>query len=151
MESLIKTWKTSRNLYLDYFDKYDLEHLNKIPAGFSNNLIWNIGHIIVAQQSLIYKLSNLPIHIPDSLFDTYKPGTKPTSTTAQSEIDELKNLLTSLVEKTETDLSNEIFKTFNGRMTATGFNLTSLMDAFEFNNYHEGLHFGLMMNIRKFV
>lgn len=151
MESLIKTWKTSRNLYLDYFDKYNLDQLNKIPAGFSNNLIWNIGHIIVVQQSLIYKLSNLPMHISDSLFDSYKPGTRPTSTTTQSEIDELKNLLTSLVEKTETDLSNEIFKTFTGRMTATGFNLTSLMDAFEFNNYHEGLHFGCMMNIRKFV
>lgn len=57
--SIFKTWNTSRNLYAAYFDNYSLEQLNKIPAGFNNNLIWNIGHIIVAQQSLIYQLSNL--------------------------------------------------------------------------------------------
>lgn len=78
MESTFKTWKTSRNLFLEYFDKYSLEQLNKIPEGFSNNLIWNIGHIIVAQQALIYKLSNIQEYIPEELFELYKPGTKPT-------------------------------------------------------------------------
>jgi len=48
---------------LEYFDNYTLEQLNKIPEGFSNNLIWNIGHIIVTQQVLIYKLSNLQGYI----------------------------------------------------------------------------------------
>jgi hypothetical protein len=28
--------------------------------GYSNNLIWNIAHIIVVQQMLVYKLSGLP-------------------------------------------------------------------------------------------
>lgn len=36
-------------------------------------------------------------------------------------------------------------------MTATGFDLTTLDDALEFNNYHEGLHLGMMMSVRKFV
>ncbi len=39
MKSTFKIWKTNRNLYLKYFDKYNLEQLNKIPNGFSNNLI----------------------------------------------------------------------------------------------------------------
>ena len=47
MELTFKIWKTSRNLVIEYFDKYSLEQLNRIPDGFSNNLIWNIGHIIV--------------------------------------------------------------------------------------------------------
>src|SRR5690606_33748551 len=59
MEALFKTWKTSRALYLDYFNNYSPEQLNTTPNGFSNNLIWNIGHVIVAQQALIYKGSNL--------------------------------------------------------------------------------------------
>ncbi|MEO6329799.1 MAG: DinB family protein [Ginsengibacter sp.] len=151
MESIIKIWKTSRNKYLDFLDKYDLEQLNVIPTGFNNNLVWNIGHIIVAQQSLIYKLSNLPMHISNDLLEIYKPGTKPISKTSQAEIDELKNLLTVLVDKTEIDLSNDVFRTFNERMTGTGFHLTSLGDAFEFNNYHEALHLGYMLSIKKFV
>ena len=151
MESIFKAWKTSRNLYLEYFEKYTLNQLNKIPNGFNNNLIWNIGHIIVAQQGLIYKGSNLKGYVSDELFELYKPGTKPTGQTTQSEIDKLKTLLTSLIEKTETDFYNGKFITYNQRMTGTGFHLNSLMDAFEFNNYHEGLHLGYMMSIKKFV
>ncbi len=151
MESVFKAWKTSRNLYSEYFENYTLEQLNKIPDGFSNNLIWNIGHIIVAQQALIYKGSNLNGHISDELFGLYKPGTKPTGLTTEIEVKELKALLLSLIEKTEIDFYNGKFNTYNERMTGTGFHLSSLMDAFEFNNYHEGLHLGCMMNIRKFV
>lgn len=149
--SIFKAWKTSRQLYAGYFDQYTLEQLNKVPPGFNNNLIWNIGHIIVAQQSLVYKTSNLEMHIPVELFDRYKPGTKPTGSVEQTEVDGLRSLLTSLIAQTETDLSNGKFVEFNERMTGTGFHLGSLQDAFEFNNYHEGLHLGCMMSIRKFV
>jgi len=151
MKSTFKTWKTSRNLYLEYFDKYTLAQLNKIPDGFSNNLIWNIGHIIVAQQALIYKTSNLHGYLSGELFGLYKPGTKPTQQTSENEINKLKHLLISLIEKTETDFNNGKFVTFNERMTGTGFYLNTLKDAFAFNNYHEGLHLGFMMNIQKFI
>ncbi|WP_245906956.1 DinB family protein [Reichenbachiella versicolor] len=151
IEFLFKAWKTSRNLYLEYFDKFTLEQLNKIPQGFNNNLIWNIGHVIVAQQALIYKGTSLSGHIPDELFDMYKPGTKPTKVVSKSEIEELRGLLTSVIEKTEEDFYNGNFKIYNERKTGTGFHLSSLMDAFEFNNYHEGLHLGHMMCIKKFI
>jgi hypothetical protein len=63
----------------------------------------------------------------------------------------LKELLISLIEKTETDFYNLKFFKFNEKMTGTGFHLDSLKEALEFNNYHEGLHLGFMINIRKFV
>lgn len=149
--SIFKTWETNRKLYADFFDNYSLEQLNKIPAGFNNNLIWNIGHIISAQQSLIYRLSGLEMSIPAGLFDLYKPGTKPVKAVDQSEADELKFLLLSLIEKTKADLNDGKFVVFTERTTGTGFHLANLNDAFEFNNYHEGLHLGMMMSIRKFV
>lgn len=149
--AILKTWETGRKLYSEYLHKYSLEQLNKIPAGFNNNLVWNIGHIIVAQQSLIYRLSNLEMYISEELFNTYKPGSIPTQHTTREEVDELSGFLTLLVEKTRADLDAGRFVSFNGRMTATGFLLSTLEDAFEFNNYHEGLHLGIMMSLRKFV
>lgn len=151
MESTLKTWETSRKLYLGYFEKYSPDQLNKIPDGFSNNLIWNIGHIVVAQQALVYKGSNLDGYVSDRLFDLYKPGTKPVRPVTKEEIEELKELLISLIDKTIEDFNNGIFETFNERMTGTGFHLATLKDAFEFNNYQEGLHLGYMMSIRKFI
>ena len=63
----------------------------------------------------------------------------------------MKELLISLIEKTETDFYNGKFVKFNEKMTGTGFHLDSLKEALEFNNYHEGLHLGFMINIQKFV
>lgn len=151
METILKAWKTSRNLYLQYFENYSLEQLNKIPNGFNNNLIWNIGHIIVAQQALIYKGSGHKGYISDELFELYKPGTKPLEQTTEAQVMELKNLLLSLIDKTEADYYDGKFTTYHERVSGTGFHLGSISDAFEFNNYHEGLHLGCMMGIRKFV
>lgn len=151
MEALLKALKTSRKIYSDFIDNYTPEQLNKVPSGFNNNLIWNIGHVIVAQQSLIYKGSGLPLYIADSMVELYKPGTKPAGPVSEGEIRELKTLLTSLIEQTEEDVKSGKFVTYNERMTVTGFHLGSLKDALEFNNYHEGIHLGYMMSLRKFV
>lgn len=151
MDAVFKILYTSRKIYLGFFDQYTTDQLNTIPPGFSNNLIWNIGHIIVAQQSLIYRLSGLPMQISDDLVNLYKPGTKPTGSTSTAEIETLKGLLLPLAEQTEKDYREGKFVQFTERLTGTGFHLTSLQDAFEFNNYHEGLHLGYMSNIRKFV
>lgn len=151
MEAILKAWKTSRKLYLDYFDKYNLEQLNLTPPKFSNNLIWNIGHIIAAQQALVYKSSNLPINITESFFDKYKPGTRPGDPVSQTEVDEIRSLLFSMIDQTEADLKNGKFVTFTERTTITGFHLGNLQDALVFNNYHEGLHLGYMKSIARFV
>jgi hypothetical protein len=153
MESLFKAWKTSRKIYLNFFDNYSLDQLNKIPGGFNNNLIWNIGHVIVAQQSIIYKGSNLPMYISEDLLIQYRPGTKPSGPVSESEAEQLQELLIDLVSKTEADFQKGIFAavTYNERTVVTGFHLASIEDAFEFNNYHEGLHLGYMMSLKKFV
>lgn len=151
MEATFKIWETNRKHYLKLIDNYSLEQLNKIPDGFSNNLVWNLGHIIVAQQGLVYRLSGLPINVSDEMNEKYRNGSKPTGTTTQAELDELKGLLFSLLEQTKKDFAAGKFTTYNEYTTGTGFHLANIKDAMEFNNYHEALHMGFMMNIRKFV
>lgn len=151
MEATFKIWETSRNVYAKFFEKYTLEQLNTIPEGFSNNLVWNLGHIIVVQQALVYRLSGVPMYISEELFETYRNGSKPTGTTTQAEVDELKTLLFSLVEKTKEDYAAGTFVSYTEYTTGTGFHLASTKEAMEFNNYHEAIHLGFMMNIRKFI
>jgi DinB superfamily len=151
MKEQFKVLETNRHLYLNFLEKYTLEQLNTTPKGFSNNLIWNIGHIIVVQQSLTYRKSSLPMNISGELFNQYTNGTKPTGMTTQTEMEELKSLLLPLVEKTKEDFAKGKFVTYTEYTTHTGFHLGSTHDAIAFNNYHEGLHLGCMMNICKFV
>ena len=151
MNQLFTITATSRNMVSKILENHSLEQLNKIPEGFSNNLIWNIAHVVVTQQLLVYKLSGLPMIVSDELVEKYKKGTKPEQEVTQAEVDEIKSLLFTTIEKTKEDYANGVFKKYQEYPTSTGFVLNNAEDAIAFNNFHEGLHIGIMMSLRKLV
>ena len=151
MSSVFKVQKTIREILLKILDNHSLEQLNKIPAGYSNNLIWNVAHCISSQQVLVYKLSGLPTLVSDEFIDKYKKGTKPEGDVSQVEVDEIRALLFLTLEKTEKDVNEGIFQNYTTYLTSMGFELTNVQDALDFVNYHEGIHTGIIMSIRKFV
>lgn len=151
MQATFEINLSSRNLLLQFLENHSLENLNKIPEGFSNNLIWNIGHIVVVQQMLVYKLSGLPMMISDEMVEKYKKGSKPEHTVSEEEVNEIKKLLFATLEQTKVDFANAIFDTYMEFTTGIGFTVKSAKSAMEFNNYHEGLHLGIMMQIKKFI
>ncbi|MBK8700590.1 MAG: DinB family protein [Saprospiraceae bacterium] len=55
-----------------------LDQLNAIPLGFNNNIIWNMGHMVVVQEMLTYGLSKLPYTIEEFILVNFKkiPGRK---------------------------------------------------------------------------
>lgn len=151
MDATFSIWKTSREIYLKFLTSYSLEQLNHIPEGMSNNLIWNIGHIIASQQGLVYRLSGLPTQVSETFIDKYKNGSIPNGETTQEEVDEIKQLLVSTLNQTIIDYENGKFTTYHEYQTKTGFLLRNLEEAMQFNNYHEGIHLGFMMKIKKFI
>nr|WP_315157204.1 DinB family protein [uncultured Flavobacterium sp.] len=151
MQDTFEVNRTSRKMLSSYFENYTLEQLNKIPEGFSNNLIWNIAHVVVTQQILVYKLSGLPMSVSDEMVELYRKGTKPERDVTQAEADEIKALLFKTVDQAEADYNSGIFVNYQEYPTSTGFVLQSAKGALEFNNFHEGLHIGIMMSIRKFI
>ena len=58
-----------------FLEEISLDDLNKIPEGFSNNIIWNIAHVVVTQQLLVYKLSGLPMHVSEEMVAKYRNKT----------------------------------------------------------------------------
>ena len=151
MQHTFDITSTSRKILSQFLEKYTVEQLNKIPEGFSNNIIWNIGHIVVVQQVLVYKLSGLPMMISDEMVNAYKKGSKPEHNVTQAEVDEIKSLLLKTIDQTKEDFDNKIFKNYQEYPTSTGYTIKNAEDAITFNNFHEGLHIGIMMSIRKFL
>jgi formate dehydrogenase maturation protein FdhE len=151
MNQTFEITRTSRKIVSQFLDNYSLEQLNKIPEGFKNNLIWNIAHIVVTQQLLVYKFSGLPMMVSDELVQKYMKGTKPELDASQDEVDEIKSLLSKTVDQTKEDYDNGIFKNYQEYATSTGFVLSNVEDAMVFNNFHEGLHIGILMSLRKLV
>lgn len=151
MQQTLDITRTSRKIVSQMLAGYTLDQLNKIPEGYNNNLIWNIAHIIVVQQMLVYNLSGVPMMISNEMVEKYKKGTKPEHIATQAEVDEIQTLLVETINQTETDLENKIFTNYQEYPTSAGIVLKSALDAIAFNDFHEGMHIGVIMSIRKFV
>ncbi|MGH2665512.1 DinB family protein [Flavobacterium sp.] len=151
MSNTFEISHTSRNVLSTFLENHTLEELNKVPDGFSNNLIWNIAHIIVVQQMLVYKLSGLPMMVSDEMVEKFKRGTKPETDISQEEVDQIRELIFSTLEQSKEDFANDIFDQYMPFTTTTGFHVKSAHFAMEFSNYHEAMHLGVMMQIKKFI
>ena len=127
------------------------EELLKIPKGFNNNIWWNIAHIVSTQQALVYGLSGVPIQIEQELKDKFKKGTAPDGTATDEEIEQVKRLLFSTVEKTIEDYENGLFENFKEYTTSAGVTLHNVKEAISFNFFHEGLHYGSILALRRAI
>ncbi|MFF2529072.1 DinB family protein [Brevibacillus sp. NPDC058079] len=53
------------------------EDVNIIPDGFSNNILWNLGHIYLDQYLWIAHLTKETLPIPSGFNEWFNFGTKP--------------------------------------------------------------------------
>lgn len=151
MEQIFETMRVTRDNIIQLAEGFSNDQLNSIPVGFNNNLVWNLGHVLVTQQLLVYRLSGLPSYLSDDVIDRFRKGTKPEALISEAEIGEIKQNLTELVEKTKEDWSAGKFESYKEYPTSFGVTLRSSADAMQFNNNHEALHLGYMMAMKKLV
>ena len=152
MENLLRALeitKISRKTYYKILVNHSLEQLNTVPEGFQNNLFWNIAHIVVTQPLLVYGLSHLELLVEEEWVQLYKKGSKAQKNASEEDVELLKILLFSTIEKTEEAINEGAFKEFKSYMTSTTFEIKTIEDAFEFNNFHEGIHLGYILALKK--
>lgn len=151
MNTQFEILKKSRRLILKKIENLSIEQLHLIPEGFTNNIAWNLAHLVVTQQLLHYKLSGLNCLIPDDLIDNYKKGTFPTDTFSEEDFEQIKELFIGLPNTLEEDFEAGIFKEYITYKTSVDFSLDSIETAISFNNLHEGIHLGIIMSLIKLV
>ena len=150
MDFSLSVFDKTRGFYKNFLDKLSLEDLNKIPEGFKNNIIWNIGHIVVTEQLLLYRLSGLPTMVSEEMIEKYRKDTKPEGFVTQAEVDEISELLFSTVKKTREDYNNNKFVTYKEyTVSTTGSTLKNIDDAINFALFHEGMHLGYILALKK--
>ena len=151
MKTQFDILKKSRELTLKAIKGLTLDQMHVIPDGFKNNIVWNVAHMVVTQQLLLYKLSGLDCLVPDELIEAHRKGTAPTKTFTEDEFEEVTDLLAGLPDTSEEDFNEGIFEKYNAYETSTGFVLDSFDTAVNFNNYHEGIHLGVILALKKLV
>jgi hypothetical protein len=144
------TLKT-RTFLNNILDSYSLDQLNTIPNGFNNNIFWNIKHVIITQQLLVYKLSGLPMMVSDDEVELFQKGSKPIRDANTEELNLLKEQLFSTLDQTKEDYKKGMFKDFQDYTVTTKSTLTNVEEALEFNNFHEGIHLGYVLALLRVI
>ena len=142
--------KTRAILY-KFLEQFSLEQLNTVPKGYRNSIYWNIMHVVVTQQLLVYGLSGLPMLIDSQLIEAFRKGTKTEEDASQKDVDLLKGLLTSTIEQTQKDYAAGIFTNYTTYTVSTKSTLTNVEEALEFNNFHEGIHLGYILAMKNTI
>jgi len=148
MEKQLNILEATRKNILNTVKGLTLGELNKTPKGFNNNLIWNLGHVLVTQQLLCYGLSGVPMKADNEIIAKYRKGTKPTDFVGEEEYSFIKLRLEQTIEEIKLDLSAGLFKEFKTYPTSYNVTLDSIEDAVVFNNVHEAMHLGYMMALK---
>ena len=152
MKLTFDIFKKTRGFFKTYIEQLSIEELNRIPKGFNNNIIWNIGHIVATEQVLIYKLSGVPMSVSDQFIERYRKGTKPEKDVTEQEVEEIKMLLLETIQKTKIDYSENAFSNFQEYTPeTTGTTLYNVDDALEFAVFHEGVHLGIVNSLLKTI
>ena len=151
MEQLFIITRQNRKILYSYLKNTPITQLTKVPEGFNNNIWWNIAHVMVTQQKLVYGLSGLPFLISKDWVSRFEKGTAPIEVPSLQEVNALSELLFSTLEQTESDYKKGMFQKFRSYMTSPKIPLNSVEDAIAFNVFHEGLHLGSIMALSRAI
>jgi hypothetical protein len=151
MKSQIETIRKTRSFLLEQIKNLSNEQINQVTEGFNNNIIWNLGHMIAAQQGMCYKRAGLPTIISENFWEKFKTGSKPEGLMSEDEITHIKELFFTTLDKVQTDYDKKIFDNYSAWSTRYGVEITSIDDTIEFLPFHEGLHAGTILAIKRLV
>jgi hypothetical protein len=105
----------------------------------------------VTQQLLTYKMSELPLIIEEDIIEKYKKGSKATLNVSKEEVDYVRNKLVPSVIKLQEDYKKGLFKEFTPYLTSVNISLNNIDDALKFSAFHDGIHLGVILSIKKLV
>lgn len=154
MNKKIEKIKNFRVFLLKEIEGLTTQQLNDIPSGFNNNIIWNLAHLICVEQNMCYVRSNLPIVVDNKFVSPFLPGTKPEVYFSEQEVNNIKELLISSIDKLQVAFDENRFNTYTPSVMISkvyGFEVTNIDEALEYLLYHEGFHGGYILSLKHLV
>lgn len=154
MDKKIEKIKKFREFLLAQISELTTEQLNKIPDGYNNNIIWNLTHLIAAQQSICYLRAGQSVTVNDKYFSPFLTNTKPEVFIAEEEVEAIKALFLRSIDDLQVDLDKKIFDNYTPSpniLRVYGVTLSSIDDALDFILYHEGFHSGYVLGLKRLV
>lgn len=127
------------------------QQLLTVPPGFRNNILWNIGHVITDNCTMLYPPTGNPFPLPDHYLRWFEPGTSPENWTETPSIGEVLNAGTRMRDQLIEDCAAGRMENYTPQVMDDGAELPNIAYAIAHCNIHEAVHLGVIMAMRKLV
>jgi len=123
----------------------------RVPQGFNNNVLWNLGHILLVHEKFAFGMIHEKQEIPDEFAALFGRGTKPADWSgALPSLEELIQLLDAQADRIERKLASRLNERLEKPYTSsTGLELSTVEECLSFCLYHEGMHFAVIKAIKQ--
>jgi hypothetical protein len=127
------------------------EQADIIPNGHNNSLRWNLGHIVAAQEGVMYYFGmNQPGEIPAEIQEAFQTGSSPKDWSAPPlTLNEIREMLVEQRERMRETFSERLGEPSAKVFTFADKNLEMTGDLFIFTIWHEGLHQGVINGMKR--
>jgi hypothetical protein len=127
------------------------EQLLRVPDGFKNNILWNLGHAITDNCSMLYPPTGKEIPVPESYLGWFAPETSPADWTTTPNHEEILITGQSVLDKLVDDCVSDRMEEYEPLRLGDNAVLDNIAQAIAHCNIHEGIHLGIIMSLRKLV
>lgn len=139
----IEILKIQRSNLLSQLEKLSNDELSFIPDGSNNNILWNLGHILVIPQYHFYVAKGYPPNVEQYYIQNYMSGTRPNPTDIAKEYKVIKELLLPTLDSLKSDFDKEKFNDFKA------FGNLDFLQTLEFLTKHEANHIAIINQLVK--
>lgn len=99
----------TRQLFLAMIRDLSIEELNRIPEGFNNNIIWNLGHIAESTLGLCYIRSQVKPDMALPFAGRFGKGTRPQGLIGEQQVTEIKECIAASLDPIAAEIQSGVF------------------------------------------
>ncbi|RSD22546.1 DinB family protein [Mesobacillus subterraneus] len=145
-EVLFNQLETYRSEILEVANTVSDEDAEKIPAGFNNNIRWNLGHIYLDQYLWIQAVAKEPADVPEKFNSWFGYGTSPADFTEETpSVRVLKELLKTQPARIKETYGERLEEEF----APTEMGMHTIEQVLVRTIFHEGMHLQTILDIKK--
>lgn len=147
-EVLFKQLETYRMELLGAVESVTEEQAEIIPAGFKNNIRWNLGHLYLDQFLWIEALTKVPTPISKQFNQWFGFGTTPANFTEETpSFAELKVLLKSQLQQ----IVEKYGEVLDKKYPPIDMGMHTMEQVLVRTIFHEGMHLQAINDLKKFI
>jgi len=147
-EVLFNQLETYRSYLLGVVEILTEQEAEFIPAGFNNNIRWNLGHIYLDQFLWIQAVTKEKAPVAEQFKEWFGYGSSPVNFTSETpSIEVLRILLREQPSKIKEDYGNRLEEEF----PPTEMGMHTIEQVLTRTIFHEGMHLQTILDIKKLL